>query len=245
MDDTLKAQWIEECLRLARRPSNIYASERKIIRNQRVTLTLDDSLSLASVGYTDRKGGMLEGLYLNEESRDAALKQWEGRKRGKFTSVAFHCFNHFEKRSGLVGTQGPCLTSVIVTDTTRGVDATIAYRSSEFFRKFPADLVFVRDVLMDGFGVSTVTFNFANVTVHPLYFPILIPLLEDPVSVLRDLQERDPRFARIVLRQAKDLLCGGKTNANFGQGQRVAKHALASTDPATLKKVQAYLRCPS
>jgi hypothetical protein len=119
------------------------------------------------------------------------------------------------------------------------------YRSTEFFKKFPADLIFIRDVLLAPFRVTGgVTFHLANVTVHPLYFPNLIPLFDDPVSVLRDLQRRDQRFWRIAKRQSADLLCGGKTNAKFGQAQRVKRHVLKQIDPATLEDVRVYLRSP-
>jgi hypothetical protein len=226
-----------------------------------MTFLLDDSLGLDDIGYTDLKSKLLRNLYLHEESRDAALHQWRKRKghdpwrqrKGKFLNVAFHCFNHTVKRSGLDGEQGPCLLSVTVTDTERytrqggsykrEVVANIAYRSTEFFKKFPADLIFIRDVLLQPFEVTGgVTFHLANVTVHPLYFPNLIPLLNDPVSELRDLQQRDGRFWRIVIRQSTDLLCGGKTNAKFAQAQRVKRHVLERIDPVMLKDVRAYLK---
>jgi hypothetical protein len=238
MEDDLKSQWLEECLRLARRPSDLWPHERKILRNQRITFVLDDSLNLGDVGYTDLKAGNLERLYLHE-SREEALRQWEGRKG--FCSVAFHCFNHVSKIAGRGGKQGPCLLSVTVTQVGNNVVANIAYRSTEFFKKFPADLIFVRDVLLRPFAVTTVTFHFANVTVHPMYFPILFPLLDDPVEELRELERREPRFWRVAVRESKDLLCGGTRNKNFMQAQRVGKHVIARIDPRTLRQLRAYL----
>ena len=240
MDD-LKAQWLQQCLHLAGRPSSLWPHERKILRNQRMTFVLDNNLSLDDIGYTDLKAGALERLYLHQESREAALVQWRQRKKGKFTSVGFHTFNHLTKRSGIVGMQGPCMIGVAVTDTGREVSANVAYRSTECCKKLPADLIFLRDVLLSPFGVTTVTINFANVTAHPLYFPILFPLLEDPVGELRALQLRYPRFWRVVVREGRDLLCGGARNANFMQAQRVTRHVLAHTDRATLKELRAYL----
>jgi hypothetical protein len=245
VSNNLKSEWLHHCLRLAARPSKEWPHERKILRNERMTFELDDSLHLADVNYTDLKMKALIRLYVHTESRDAALERWNERRKGKYTSVGLHTCNHLSKISGRVGTQGPCMLSLVVTDTGPEMDAHIAYRSTEFFKKFPADLVFVRDVLLQSFGVTVVTFHFANVTVHPLYFPILFPLLDDPVAELRTLREKDERFWRVVVREATDLLCGGKRNANFMQAQRVAKSVLDRIDPTTLNELRGYLRSAS
>ena len=104
-------------------------------------------------------------------------------------------------------------------------------------------MVFLRDVLLEPFEVNgNVTIHIANVTVHPLYFPNLFPLLEDPIAELRELQRRDERFWRAAVRKADDLLNGGKQNANFMRAQRVAKHVLKRTDRAMLQQLRDYLR---
>jgi hypothetical protein len=242
MSDDLKSEWLHHCLRLAGRPSKEWPAERKILRNERMTFELDDSLNLEDIGYTDLKMKALTRLYIADDARDAALEQWNGRRKGKYISVGFHTCNHLTKISGRVGTQGPCMLSVVVTDTGRGVDAHIAYRSTEYFKKFPADLTFIRDTLLKPFGVTVVTFNFANVTAHPLYYPTLFPLLDDPVGELRRLRGKDERFWRVVVREATDLLCNGKRNANFMQAQRVARAVLDRIDPAALSELRTYLR---
>jgi hypothetical protein len=241
-DDDLRSQWLEHCLDLAGRRSELWRGNQKILRNQRITLTLDDSLTLDDIGYTDRKAGMLEGLYVHQESHDAALDQWRERKK-KFTSVPFHCFNHLTKAAGKGGTQGPCLLSVVVTDTGREVVASVHYRSIEVFKKFPADLIFLRDTLLRPFEVNgDVTFHIANVTVHPLYFPTLLPLLHDPVATLRDLKQRDERFWRFAVQEAEDLLNDGPRNANWGQGKRVGKHIRTHIEDGPLSELHDYLR---
>ena len=242
MPDDLKSEWLHHCLRLAARPSKAWPHERKVLRNEKMTFEFDDSLQLDDVGYTDLKAKALIRLYVHDESRGAALERWNDRRKGKFTSVGFHTCNHLSKISGKDGTQGPCLLAATLTDTRREVDAHIAYRSTEFFKKFPADLAFIRDTLLKPFGVTVVTFHFANVTVHPLYFPMLFPLLDDPVGELRRLRGKDERFWRVAVREATDLLCGGKRNINFAQAQRVTKAVLDRIDPDTLKELRTYLR---
>jgi hypothetical protein len=102
MPDDLKSQWRDQCLRLARRPSDPW-SPRKILRDQRMTFVLDDSLGLEDIGYTDLKIKALTRLYVHEESRDVALERWNDRRKGKLTSETFHCFNHLTKLSGAAG----------------------------------------------------------------------------------------------------------------------------------------------
>jgi hypothetical protein len=158
-------------------------------------------------------------------------------------TVAFHCFGHYSKLAGKDGEQGPCLNSVTVTSLPNGrVAVNVAYRSTEVIKKFPADLVFLRDVLLKPFGcIDSVTFDIVNVTVHPLYFLVLAAHLEDPVSELQELRQKDDRFHGALKRTTKDLLCGGTTNANFAAAQRVKRFALERIDPKTLKELKAYV----
>jgi hypothetical protein len=242
MPDEMKGDWLDHCRAFAQQESEHRPHERKVLRNKRVTLELDESLTLEDVGYTSVKMTRLEKLYLHEASRDAAMVQWDNRKG--FASVAFHCFNHETKIAGLHGEQGPCLCSVVVTQITKNhVVANVAYRSTEFFKKFPADVAFCRDKLLAPFNVSSITFHLANVTVHPLYFAMLYPLFDDPIAELRSIEGKDPWFWRVTVRESKDLLCGGIKN--FVQAQRVSRHVLERMDRDTLKELQAYLRASS
>jgi hypothetical protein len=244
MTDDLKSEWRDHCLRLMGRQSDLYPHDRKVLRNQRITFELwDDSLSLEDLGYTNMKMAGLTRLYLHDESRAKAIELWQERKPGKMKHVAFHCFAHYTKRAGKDGEQGPCLNSVTVTSIVNGqVAVNVAYRSTEVIKKFPADLVFLRDVLLEPFGrIDSVTCDVANATVHPLYFLVVAAQLEDPVVELRKIEQRDARFHRAVKRQTSDLLCDGPMNKNFASAQRVKKFALARIDPKTLKELKAYV----
>src|SRR5262249_16347231 len=150
---------------------------------------------LADSGYTTSKLRMLEKHYLHEESIAVAQELWDRRQgQRKYGSVSFTCFAHFvkggsvdAKRSKRASVFGPCIQSVSLTylnDHTTAVD--VFYRTTEFFKKFPADLVFIRDVLLPKFNfekapISKVTFHFANVTMHPMYFVTILPMIEDPI----------------------------------------------------------------
>src|SRR5262249_19548600 len=125
---------------------------------------------------------------------------------------------------------------MLCVTVTRPSMANVTWRSTEIFKKFPADLVFLRDSLLVPFGrVETVTCEIVNATVHPLYFANLIPHLADPVTEMEKVRRRDERFWRLAIRQAKDLLCGGTANANFAQAHRVNRHALGMMDPSILR----------
>jgi hypothetical protein len=127
-----------------------------------------------------------------------------------------------------------------VTDTGREVVANVACRTADFFKKFPADLIFLRDVLLAPFEVNRVTFHIANVTAHPGVFPNLYPLFDDPIEVLRGLREREPRFWRVTIRESEAMLLGRRRT--YAAGQRIANRITDRLDPAVLKELRAYLQ---
>jgi hypothetical protein len=220
-DDTLKHQWLDAALFYARRPSSLVINSRKIHRNARITFYPDDGLRLEDCGYTRAKMRALERLYLHE-SHAAAVALWKTQPH----NVAFSTYAHLSKISGIHGKQGPCLQAVTIPRTSRGPVANAVWRTTELFKKFAADIVFLRDTLLPPFGVSEVRCELHNCTVHPLYFTILLPHIDDPVAELERIREGDAQFHRYAVRDMRDLLCGGKTNANFAQAQRVKAHCL-------------------
>ena len=75
----------------------------------------------------------------------------------------------------------------------------VFYRTTELLKKFPADLVFIRDVLLEGFNFDGMKFegmncHFANITVHPAYFSTIIPHLDDPITELEKIKKKDLYF---------------------------------------------------
>jgi hypothetical protein len=259
---TTKDEWVAHCDRLSPPRADQRNSDRKILRHRSATFNeWDDSLQLDDLGYTDAKLTMLTRLYLHEETRQPAVQMWEGiRSKRKFKSVSFSTCNHIvkggesvedaeAKKSRIGSVQSPCMQSVIVTWVAADqVAIDVPYRSTEVFKIFPADLVFLRDVLLKPFDFSgmemTVTCHFANVTVHPMYFVTIIPQLDDPISTMEGIKDRDPTFHRhLVTRTSHYVLPEkGASIANHDQSLRVKKHAVTAINGRELKDLRDYLR---
>lgn len=203
----MREDWIKLCLKMMATPADEYSGARKIISNVVHTFEeIQDDLQMADIGYTNNKMGMLKRLYLVAESRDAVVPLWDKRvSQRKYGSVSFTCHGHTTKSDPTKGSKRasvmtPCIQSMSLTyhgDHT--CEAHAFYRTTEVFKKFPADLVFIRDVLLEPFSFDMVrlaklTFMFANVTVHPMYFATLAPNLEDPVGALEGIEKSDPYF---------------------------------------------------
>lgn len=203
----MKQEWINLCLKMMATPATEYSGARKIISNVTHTMTdIKDDLKMSDCGYTQSKMSMLRRLYLVPESRDAVVPLWEKRcNQRKYGSISFTCHGHTTKSDPTKGSKRasvmtPCIQSMSLTyhgDHT--CEAHAFYRTTEIFKKFPADLVFIRDVLLQPFDFSEIplkklTFFFANVTVHPMYFASLAPNLDDPVGALERIEKYDPHF---------------------------------------------------
>lgn len=265
---TTKKQWIAYCLEYAIQPG-FYSGARKVVRPITCRFdTIDDTLQLDDIGFRPAKLKQLSRNYVHEESRAAAVELWGMRKsRESYGSVGFHCFSHYIKgvnqnywewmRAKKEGKQltsknasvmGPCIQSVSVTLLPGGeVTVDLFYRTTEFFKKFPADLIFIRDILLEPFGLSAIshyTFHFANVTCHPMYFVTLLPLLDDPIYTLKKLEKRDPLFHKHLVKWTAKYLCPEhmKGIVNFQQAMRTQRDALRRLDESSLSIIQRYLR---
>jgi hypothetical protein len=252
---------------LSKQKGDFYSGSRKIHRRQSLGFTdLKDDLSLADCGYTRSKLTMLTKHYVHAESRDSALAQWQIRLgKGKYGSVGFSCYNHTIKGHGnlqlksAVGTveltkpsrasiMGPCIQSICLTALEKGdTHVDIFYRTTEIFKKFPADLVLIRDVLLKDFYLpclQSVNFYFANVTCHPMYFVTLIPLLNDPVRELKQLKLSDDYFHDWVVKWTARYVCDEyhRGIAKFAQAMRTCKDARERIDSDKMKVLQKYLR---
>lgn len=238
----MKQTWLDQCIDLASQPADFYSGARKIIRNRTITFKrFRDDLQLADSGYTKSKMTMLTKNYMHEESIAVAVQLWEKRLgQRKYGSVSFTCFAHFvkggsvdAKRSKRASVFGPCIQSVCLTylDNHRtAVD--VFYRTTELFKKFPADLVFIRDVLLrhfdfSGAPIQEVNFHFANITCHPMYFVTLIPLLENPIEELDEIKTADQYFFNWVVKWTARYLVPKHHRGiqKFAQALRVHKDA--------------------
>lgn len=207
---TYLQEWIGHCTRLTRQPAAFYSGARKILRGtQLVYGEIDDSIQPEHAGYTKMKMGLLQKLYLHVESRDVALELWDKRLgQGKYGSVGFTCYNHLikadpTKQSKRASTMGPCLQSIVLTLLPSGrTSVDVFYRTTELFKKYPADLVFIRDTLLSGFDIDLedMTHHIANLTAHPQYYVTIIPHQRDPIRDLEKIKAADPFFFNWIVK---------------------------------------------
>lgn len=252
----MKNDWIKFCLDLMATPADEYSGARKIISNVTRTFTdISDDLQMIDCGYTNSKMSMLKRLYLVEASRDAVVPLWDKRlKQRKYGSVSFTCHGHTTKSDPNKGSKRasvmtPCIQSMSLTyhgDHT--AEAHAFYRTTEVFKKFPADLVFIRDVLLPPFDLKTIpltklTFFFANVTVHPMYFATLAPNLDDPVSVLEKVAKKDPYFWTWCVKWTARYLIPEYHRGiqKFAQGMRVHDMFHKLIDPDIKEELTEYV----
>lgn len=254
---TYTSEWVDHCLDACVKPAALYSGCRKIIRPWRLSFSdLDDSLQLKDAGFTTNKLRYLERAYLHEESIAVAVQLWDRRKaQAKYGSVGFTCYNHFiktdpNKKSKRASVMGPCIQSITITlvdKRTYGVD--VFYRTTELFKKFPADLVFLRDVLLepfdfDGMKMQEMRCHFANVTAHPMYWVTLVPHMSDPVHELELIGLDDPYFRDWIVKWTARYTCDEyhRGIAKFAQALRVKKDALERIPPKRLRILNEYLR---
>lgn len=263
----MKSEWVAEILRLSKREADFYSGCRKIIRG--IAIRFDnlwdagDPLVLEDAGYTSSKMAHLKRLYLHEESLEMAIKLWELRRsKSSYGSVSFTCYNHLlkndpHKKSKRASVMGPCIQAVTITQVKgngkngRGGQYYIDcfYRTTEILKKFPADLVFIRDVLLEGFDFSGMEFlgmtcHFANVTVHPQYFVTAIPHMEDPIKELERIKRRDRYFYDWVIKWTARYLCEEHYRgiAKFAQALRVKLDADKRIKGRRRRELVDYLR---
>lgn len=259
----MKDEWINEVLKLSRREADFYSGCRKIIRGRAVRFNdlwdHKDPLILEDAGYTSAKMSHLKRLYVHEESIEAALMLWKLRRaKPSYGSVGFTCYNHFlkndaVKKSKRASVMGPCLQSVVITQVKGGKNAQyfidVFYRTTELLKKFPADLVFIRDVLLKDFDFSGMEFlgltcHFANITVHPQYFVTAIPHMEDPIAELEKIKKKDRYFYDWIIKWTARYLCEEHYRgiAKFAQALRVKMDADKRIKGRRRRELTQYLR---
>lgn len=126
---------------------------------------------------------------------------------------------------------GPCMQSVTLTlMKKRQARVDVFYRTTEVLKKFPADLVFLRDVLLKDFegDFEEINFHFANLTLHPMYWVTIIPHMQKPIRELKLLRDGDPHFYKWVVKWTARYLCPefGRGIEKFSQALRVRSAAL-------------------
>jgi hypothetical protein len=92
--------------------------------------------------------------------------------------------------------------------------------------------------------ITKVRMHFANVTLHPMYFVTLLPIIPDPIAELERVKRSDRRFFDWIVKWTARYLIEEyhRGIAKFSQAQRVKKDALSRIKSADLKKIQKYLK---
>lgn len=251
-------EWVALCVEQAMTPAQFYTGCRKIHTGMTAEFKgpLDDSLQIGDCGFTQSKLTMLRRLYWNDEHAEKVAALWAARQRkGRYGSVSVSTYHHITKsdptkRSSRASVMGPCLVGVgftLLNKTDVCVDAW--YRTTELFKKFPADLVFIRDTVIPGIGVRPdkvvmLRCHFANVTSHPMYAVTWIPHLADPIAVLEQLKEKDRRFFDWVLKWTGRYICPEHHRgiAKFAQALRVQQDAYNRIKGEELETLRSYIR---
>jgi hypothetical protein len=242
---TTQADWLKWCIDLACLPSEraFWSGARKIIPGAKLTFArLDDSITMEGLGYTKYKLTRLNEQYFVEDAvKTAMMLHTKNVERKKYASSAFHCYGHllkatFENRSKRGSVMGPCIQSVVLTlrPHLKSTSIDIFYRTTEAFKKLPADFVWLRESILpmvpgrDQYPISSWNFHFVNVTIHPMYFATAIPHLPDPIATLELLRDRDPAFWQWAGKWIARYIVGGAASRSiekFAQAQRSAMAA--------------------
>lgn len=263
----MKQEWLEHVTRMSMRKADLYSGCRKIIQGVRLEFhdlwDFEDPLVMEDAGYTKSKMSHLVRGYLHEESIEKAIMLWNlRRKKTSYGSVGFTTYNHFlkndaVKKSKRASVMGPCIQAITITqikgNNSKGtggryrIDA--FYRTTELLKKFPADLVFIRDVLLKDFDFTGMEFegmtcHFANVTVHPQYFVTAIAHWDDWEERLDKLKKKDPYFFEWVVKWTARYLCEEHYRgiAKFAQALRVKMDADKRIKGRRRRELVQYLR---
>lgn len=252
----MKDEWIRFCQWCINEKADFYSGgSRKILRSRSFTFnSFKDNLTLKEIGYSKQKLTLLRNLYYHAESVAHAADLYQYLiDRGKYSSACFHTYNHMvkpgarspkEKRS----TRSPCLQSVVLTLTERKTTSVdVFYRTTEIFKKFPADLVFLDTILRENFKLEKapldrVSFHFANITCHPMYIPVILPLVKDPYPFIKSLPATDTQLGKEAYRWLERYLGTNKTVRKFRQANAVRKKLETSLDDDTLDKIYNHVR---
>lgn len=239
-------QWLTITRSVLAHKQGLHTAGKYIAHNVQATVSSDDLLrpdiTLDMLGFQKKKLTMLKDYYYHEESIRVALLQLEHRRIKKtYGSTAFTTYNHFAKKERPM--HGPCIQSVVLTHLPDGtINTNVYYRTTEVFKKFAADLIFLREVLLPQFApTGDVSFHFANATYHPMYWVVSAPYLKDPISELEAISKLSPIVHRGILGWTKRFLDQPESLLKFKQGFRVSKHLHRLLDPNKLKQLQAYV----
>lgn len=250
----MKQAWLDACLEFSETPGDFNASSRKIFRNVEMHFyDLENDLQARDVGYKNLKMSLLRKLYIHEESLEAAVKEWSDRSlKGKYGSTGFHFFNHITKphsgetRNKRASKMGPCLQSMCLTIHPKGhAEVDVFYRTTEVYKKFPADLVLIRDDILSKFDFTHVPFHrmtchFANMSVNPMFITVPLTLWPDLLEWFNAVKRGDPNYHIRCCRSLRTLLKDPE-DISFKQVRNTAQALQSAVRPSDLTYLRKYI----
>jgi len=175
-------------------------------------------------------------------ARNVVKNKWEQRTYG---SAGFPLIGEVKKWTK----QDFCMQACTATHYPRGgVRICVFYRTTEIIKKFGADLIFLRDVVLPRFdrikSIHEITFMFSNITVHPMFFPTLLAHHPAPVSFLEAVRIEDERFHTGICKWMTKYLLEGETSwvQKFSQAKQTHKAMLRLMDKSTQRQLKSYFR---
>jgi hypothetical protein len=243
---TLKKEWVDFVHRLAFEKPRYYSGPQKILQGQTWKVKrddfFDDSLSLQSFGYSDNGNKMsaLKRNYFNKEKVRAARKlvkqKWEQRTYGSAGFPLTHQVKH---------NQDFCMQACTVTHfPSGGLEVCIFYRVTEPIKKFGADLIFLRDIVLPRFdrvkSIEHVTFMFSNISWHPMFICTFLAHHDNPISFMKKVKFDDPKWHEGICKWAIKYLFEAETD--WVQNFSIAKQNALAMERLMNKKTKRKLR---
>lgn len=214
------SHWANLALDLASTKTNERVGPKKVFRGITFSIKeIDDLIQLTNFGYvknSPRKRAQLKQHYYNEKSIDSAKdlfkKILEVKKSGS-VSINFHGTKTGDKK------QDFCMCSMAITKLTKPkVRFDVFYRNVDIIKRFGADLIFLRDEVLPNFDMlptDSINFYFSTVNLNPLFFPILVPYIDDWKGALYAIKHDDPRFYGDVIKWSYRFISPVKQTYRF------------------------------
>jgi len=192
------AKWLAFVRQVASTPGMV-TGVRKVAFDQSFILTWEEltkaTLTYEDLGYTKTKGRQLERIYWPQESMGAMLEKLNSRRYKPHSSVAVQMAAGIKDSRS----QGYCMQSMVITQTSSGRQVDLYYRSTEVIKKFLADLVFFKTKLVPLFGdnpPTVIRFRFANTYLSAVFAPIFLRYEPKALEFFTTLRKEDPKFFR-------------------------------------------------
>ena len=249
----LTEHWAELIKELTLKPELIIAGVQRIHSNYvwevpAMMFFGKKAMSLEETGYTTNKIKQLVRNYepKNVERAIEDLK-WRIEKKKYGSGVIY--FQGLKKK----GTkQDWCMTGMVVSfyPQLKSTRVTIFYRTAESIKRFRGDLVYLTKYVFPKFAEvfklappTTVTFNFANITLHPMFWLLSIEHMPRWANVLKHVENKNPKlFRNIVYWSWRYLLDTSKSIDSYSSARQVRLIALRCISDDNLRDFKAWLR---